>query len=95
MSYSKSGKKVLKYVNAFSTVQLSGKQLRSGRYETIFLVSIPICLPSIKISPWYCFNKPVIILINVVFPLPFGPNKPIIFPLGKDKSTWSRALNFP
>ena len=40
-------------------------------------------------------NKPAQVLINVVFPLPFGPSKPIIFPASKFRLIWFNATAFP
>ena len=50
-------------------------------------------MPSSKISPSSAARIPVIILIVVVFPAPFGPRKPKISPLFTVSETESTAFS--
>ena len=68
--------------------------LLSGKYDIIFFEFTPGFSPFIKTSPHVGTNKSLINFINVVFPLPFLPKSPIIFPLGITKSTFCKAI-FP
>ena len=69
----------------FSFKNISGL---SGTNPKLFFASnglLFILFPSIKISPSSIFKIPVIILIVVVFPAPFGPKKPNISPFFTSK----------
>ena len=57
------------------------KKSLSGRYDTYDLVILPGSCPSIVTMPLLGLVSPTISFIKVVFPLPFGPSKPTIFPL--------------
>jgi len=48
--------------------------------------------PAIQPLPESGYNKPVIMLINVVLPAPFGPRSPNISPFfkAKEKSTTAK-----
>ena len=61
----------------------------------IFLLSTPGALPFTLISPDVGCNNPFNNLISVVFPDPFGPRSPMIFPRPIVKFTPFRASFFP
>ena len=52
-------------------------------------------LPSKSIVPLLGIVILIMILIRVVYPAPFGPRSPNIFPFGIFTETWSRAVFSP
>ena len=52
------------------------------------MVSIPGVIPFIKTLPLVGAKRSLINFISVVFPLPLGPKRPIIFPFSKDRLTF-------
>ena len=70
----------------------------SGTIPNSFFASkgwVTMFLPLIKISPSSGDKIPLIILIVVVFPAPFGPINPMISPVGIVKLILSTALWLP
>ncbi len=57
-------------------------------------MSLPIILPSMLTLPSVGKIKPQIARRSIVFPLPFLPCNPYIFPLSKDKFMFSRIVFF-
>ena len=65
----------------------------SGRYETTFFVSTPGLFPFIRTSPEEGIRRLFASFIRVVFPLPFGPRSPMIFPLSRERLMLLRAVS--
>src|SRR5215471_3028892 len=57
--------------------------------------SVRTSIPSTRALPPLSGNKPVSILMTVVFPLPFGPRKPKISPFSTRKLTSLTAVKLP
>lgn len=56
------------------------------------MLSAPIGFCCMKMEPEVGASRPLIILIRVVLPLPFGPSRPMMCPLSMARLIWSMAV---
>ena len=74
------------------------KFISLGKYPIIFFISISFLsssFPLMYMYPFVLFIKPIIVLIVVDLPAPFGPIKPYISPLFNFNDTSSIPILFP